>query len=121
MQWSLYDIFLDFESDTLVESAKISPYHNKISSIELDGKILTTDFILDGRCGLSYRMKLNAGKHILEIKAEGWFKIVGLAISLKKDEGIRQNIPLDIHLDNDIVRKVKDEADHIIIEFTTWE
>jgi len=122
MQWSRYDIFLEIISNSHIDAICLRGKPNRLIYVDLDGSRLTTDLEIDSAVNLSYKMKLYTGKHILDIKADGWFDLISLKLLMKKDRDIFQNIPLDGSVKKDIFSMTQTKAkDHITVVFTTWE
>jgi hypothetical protein len=121
MSWSIYKIYIEIESDSIDAATELRGRPNMILSLRLDSDILTTDRIIDSMTNLEYNKKLIPGKHLLEIVLDGWAKLKSLSIEGRYQPGLRQIIPVDVVLNNGVVKKVIDENHHIAFEFTTWE
>jgi hypothetical protein len=121
MSWSIYKIYIEIESDSIDAATEMRGRPNMILSLRLDSDILTTNRIIDSMTNLEYNKKLIPGKHLLEIVLDGWAKLKSLSIEGRYQPGLRQIIPVDVLLNNGIVKKVIDENHHIAFEFTTWE
>ena len=121
MSWSIYKIYIEIESDSIDAATELRGRPNMILSLRLDSDILVTNRIIDSMTNLEFNKKLIPGKHLLEIVLDGWAKLKSLSIEGRYQPGLRQIIPVDVLLNNGIVKKVIDENHHIAFEFTTWE
>jgi hypothetical protein len=121
MLWSRYDIILEITSASLAEAVQTRSRPNKIIYVKLDEAVLTEDAVIDGSLILTYRMRLNAGSHLLDIKIDDWGELKSLKLAAKQDGGVIQHVPLQTHLPNDIVSIINNDYGHIVVRFTTWE